>query len=166
MIAWYAVHTQPNAEARAEENLSRQGYGVYLPRYRRWVRHARRREIVQRPLFPRYLFTRFDRALMPWRPILSTIGVSAIVCGNDGPAPVPPQVVESLRAHAAEGLFDELMPARRLQMGDRVRITEGPLENVVGRLAAASAEERVYILCEILGRTVRAEVSAMAIEAA
>ena len=65
MIAWYAVYTQPHAETKAAEHLLRQGYSAYLPRYRTWVSHARRRQPVLRPLFPRYLFAGVDRASMP-----------------------------------------------------------------------------------------------------
>jgi transcriptional antiterminator RfaH len=165
-MSWYAVHTQPHAESRAVEHLTRQGYQVYLPRYRRWVRHARQRRIVQRPLFPRYIFAHFDRATTPWRPILSTVGVSGLVCGGDGPAPVAAEIIANLRQRESAGAFDELAPAQRLRAGDRVRILEGPFENCLGRLVAASDQERVFILFELLGRTVRAEVSTAAIEAA
>ena len=58
MRRWYVVHTQPQGESRAKANLERQGYEVYLPRCRKWRRHARRAEIVAAPLFPRYLFVR------------------------------------------------------------------------------------------------------------
>jgi transcriptional antiterminator RfaH len=53
MVGWYVAYTQPNAESRAEEHLARQGYSIYLPRCRRLVRHARKRAVVLRPLFPR-----------------------------------------------------------------------------------------------------------------
>ena len=165
-MRWFAVHTQPHSEGKAHENLARQGYAPYLPRYRRWVRHARQRKLVLRPLFSRYLFVGFDRATMPWRPILSTVGVSGIVCRGDGPEPVAPGVIELLRKRESDGAFDELVPAHRLKSGDAVRIAEGPFENVIGRLVKAGDEERVYILFELLGRSVRAEVSAAIIEAA
>ncbi|MBV8132901.1 MAG: transcriptional activator RfaH, partial [Alphaproteobacteria bacterium] len=67
MIRWYAVFTQPHGETKAVEHLLRQGYFAYLPRYRTWVSHARRRQTVLRPLFPRYLFAGTDRASMRWR---------------------------------------------------------------------------------------------------
>src|SRR5205823_4940511 len=64
VMQWYAVYTQPHAEPKALEHILRQGYSAYLPRYRTKVSHARRRQIVLRPLFPRYLFAGIDRATM------------------------------------------------------------------------------------------------------
>lgn len=67
--AWYVVQTQPNGEARAEAHLRRQGFRTYLPRYLRSRRHARKTQMVPRPLFPRYLFVGLDLARDRWRTI-------------------------------------------------------------------------------------------------
>src|SRR5215472_13998046 len=96
MISWYAVLTRPQAESAALANLLRQGYEAYLPRCRVRVSHARRRQIVLRPLFPRYLFAGIDRTSMRWRPILSTFGVTDVVRCGDEPAPVPIEVVSAI----------------------------------------------------------------------
>jgi transcriptional antiterminator RfaH len=53
MQRWYVVHTQSYQEARAELNLRRQGFEVWLPLSRRRRRHARRIDTVLAPLFPR-----------------------------------------------------------------------------------------------------------------
>lgn len=166
MITWYAAYTQPNAEAKAVEHLARQGYSVYLPRYRRSVRHARRRALVLRPLFPRYLFVGLDRLTQRWRPIRSTCGVVGLVASGDEPVPVASGIVDGLRRQESDGAFDLLSPAGRLRAGDAVRVTEGPFADFVGRLLGMADHERVFVLLELLGRTVRAEVSALAVDAA
>lgn len=60
MNRWYAVYTKTGAENLAEGHLQRQGFRVYLPRYRKERRHARRITLVKAPLFPRYLFVELD----------------------------------------------------------------------------------------------------------
>jgi transcriptional antiterminator RfaH len=75
----------------------RQGYSAYLPRDRTQVSHARRRQTVLRPLFPRYLFAGIDRASMPWRPILSTFGVVDVAPAGDEPAAVPSNIVAAIQ---------------------------------------------------------------------
>jgi len=166
MITWYAAYTQPHAETKALDHLERQGYSIYLPRYRRWVRHARRRALVSRPLFPRYLFVGLDRLTQRWRPIRSTVGVLGIVSSGEEPVPVAPEIIDALQRREGEGAFDVLSPAQLLRAGDTVRVTQGPFEDLVGRLLGIADHERVYILLDLLGRAVRAEVAATAVEAA
>src|SRR5579864_6690885 len=132
MITWYVAYTQPHGEAKALDHLRRQGYALYLPRYRRFVRHARKRAVVLRPLFPRYLFVGLDRLSQRWRPIRSTAGVVGLVTSGDEPVPVPAEIVETLRQRERDGAFDLSSPARCLRSGDAVRVTEGPFADLVG----------------------------------
>ncbi len=166
MMSWYAVHAQPNSEEKACAHLQRQGYEVFLPRYRRWIRHARRRLVVARPLFPRYLFVGLERNQMRWRPILSSPGVATVVRAGDEPAAVAPGIIDALRREVASGVFDRIAPSADFRPGDKVRITEGVFQDLVGQLIHADDLERVCILLDLLGRKVRAEVSSLAIEAA
>ena len=86
---WYVVQTQVNGEAKAAENLRRQGYEAYLPRYLKRRRHARKMDFTAKPLFPRYMFVAIDMATQRWRSVQSTIGVSRLVTNGDSPAAVP-----------------------------------------------------------------------------
>lgn len=165
-MAWYVVHTQPGAEFKAAAHLQRQGYKTYLPRHRRLVRHARRADMVLRPLFPRYLFVDVDREVMPWRPILSTQGVANVVRSCDEPVAVADTVIETLRHREVAGDFDRTGDVRRLEPGDSVRIATGPFADYIGRLVEAFGDERVCILFEIMGRPVRSWLSASVLEAA
>jgi transcriptional antiterminator RfaH len=166
VISWYAVHTQPHAEAKALDNLLRQGYRAYLPQGRVEIRHARRRQLVSRPLFPRYLFAGLDRATTLWRPILSTFGVSDIVRTGGEPAPVPAEIVAELRDREARGEFDRPNAGRSLRVGELVRVTAGAFEDVLGRLVELRDQERVVVLLELLGRSVKAQLRADAVAAA
>ena len=95
---WYVVQSQPNAELKAAAHLNRQGFATYLPRYVKRRRHARRVEHVPVPLFPRYLFVGIDMTTQRWRSIVSTVGVSRLICSGEAPQAVPDQIVASLRA--------------------------------------------------------------------
>jgi transcriptional antiterminator RfaH len=163
---WYAVYTRPRAEDTALDNLLRQGYRAYLPRYRTAVSHARRRQMVSRPLFPRYLFAGVDRASMPWRPILSTIGVSGMVRAGEAPVPVPDGLLVALRAQEAAGLFDRIGGRRPLNVGELVRVSVGAFRDMVGQLVELRDQDRIVVLLELLGRQVRAGLESAAVEAA
>src|SRR5215831_17409425 len=45
---WFAVHTQPHREFRANQQLGNQGFTVFLPKRLKTVRHARRLPTYQR----------------------------------------------------------------------------------------------------------------------
>src|SRR6201996_4682757 len=95
---WYVVQTHVNSEAKAEQNLLRQGYDIYLPRYLKRRRHARKVDFTAKPLFPRYMFVAIDMATQRWRSVQSTAGVSRLVTNGDEPAAVPDGVVSALKA--------------------------------------------------------------------
>ncbi|MEW5728878.1 MAG: transcriptional activator RfaH [Pseudomonadota bacterium] len=155
---WYVVYTHANAERTALTNLCRQGMGAYLPVYLGERRHARRVERVARPLFPRYLFVAFDPAATRWRAILSTVGVSSLVCRDGLPAPVPPGVVEKLRAlEGADGMV-RLPEPPPIEPGRPVRMLNGAFIDRVGLCQGMSDGDRVVVLLDILGRPVRATV--------
>jgi transcriptional antiterminator RfaH len=121
---------------------------------------------VLRPLFPRYLFAGIDRASMRWRPILSTVGVADVVRAGDEPATVPSDIVTALQQQEEAGGFDRLNPRQSLRLGELVRVTAGALEDMVGRLVELRDQDRVVVLLELLGRAVRAQLRAEAVEAA
>ncbi len=165
MDQWYAVHTQAKGEGKAASHLQQQGYRVYLPRWRRRRSHARRVEWVSAPLFPRYLFVRFDVDVTSWRAIRSTIGVRQIVSfGKDLPAPVPKGIVEAIHAREGEDGLVEIVPP--FHNGEQVVVHEGPFSGQVGIFNCMDDAQRVTILLDLLGREVRLKVPAYAIEAA
>lgn len=165
--AWYLVHSQPNAEAKAAEHLRRQGYVTYLPQLARTRRHARKVELTKVPFFPRYLFVEVDVAAQRWRAINSTVGVSRLVGTGVAPQPVMPCVVDAIRSReGADGLLSPDRPSLRMLAGDAVRVVDGAFEACRGLFLAATDAERVAILLDLMGRKVRVVLDAGAVAAA
>ncbi len=160
---WYVAQTHVRAEPTALANLLRQGFVAYLPRYRRRRRHARRQDWVAAPLFPRYLFIRLDLATARWRSILSTIGISQVICQDARPLAVPAGVVETIRAREnGNGLLD-LDDGPHFAVGDRVVVTEGAFAECEGLFHGGSDDERVCILLTLLGRPIKVNLPATAL---
>jgi transcriptional antiterminator RfaH len=146
-------------------HLQRQGFTAYLPRYQKRRRHARRIELVEAPLFPRYLFVSIDRGVQRWRSIHSTIGVSHLVCNGNDPVPVPDAVIEALRAHEQEGYVH--LPVRpQYKPGQPVRILDGAFTSCLGLYDGMADRDRIAVLLDLLGRKVRILVGAHSIAAA
>ena len=164
MKRWFVVQTRPNAESRAAQHLENQGFEVWLPEFLKKRRHARRTDMVRRPLFPRYLFVRIDLDAEQWRSILGTVGVIAMV-GGEPPTPVADAIVEALVQRCdADGLV-AIDPALGLKEGQPVRITEGPLADLEGIFLDIDDQARVAILLSLMGRKVRVQADAGSVEA-
>jgi transcriptional antiterminator RfaH len=163
---WYVVQTHVNAELKAATNLERQGFGIYLPRYRKRRSHARKIDTVVRPLFPRYLFVAIDLATQRWRAIQSTLGVSSLVCWSDKPASVEDGVINALKAREDECGFIKLVPRSAFAPGDKVRIVEGAFIDSLALVEGVNDHARVAVLLDLLGRKVRVLIGADLIVAA
>jgi len=148
---WYAVHTLPFAEARAERQLQRQELRTFQPKRHKTIRHARKLSTIEAPFFPRYLFIVLDLTRHQWRSVNGTFGVSRLVMhGDDQPHPVPRGVVEALiEAADAHGV---LQLGRKLQLGESVRLLAGPFAEQIAILDRLDDSGRVQVLLHILGR--------------
>jgi transcriptional antiterminator RfaH len=161
---WAVVSTRPNQEARAQVNLARQGFTVWLPSYRRKRRHAGRTDIVKAPLFPGYLFVELDAERESWHSINGTFGVRNLVCLHDRPAFLPDGFIADLRASANDdGLLEP--PEPKLAPGQTVTLTDGPFAGNVAKLLALDGKGRVLLLLELLGGEVRTTIAADAVAA-
>lgn len=66
-LHWYIVRTKAFQEKKAAKAIEKAGFQVYLPIKLVTISHARKRQTETRPLYPRYLFVRFDRDEKPSR---------------------------------------------------------------------------------------------------
>ncbi len=163
---WYVVQTQVNGEAKAAQNLQRQGYDVYLPRYLKRRRHARKMDFTAKPLFPRYMFVAIDMATQRWRSIQSTFGVSRLVSNGDYPAAVPDGVVGALKAREDDKGFVRMDVGPAFAPGDKVRVLAGAFMDSAGLFNGLADHDRVSVLLEMLGRKVRVLLDADLVAAA
>ncbi len=163
MYAWYLLYSKPRQERLALENLTRQGYEVYLPLIRNRRRRGGRYAQVVEPYFPRYLFVNLNDLTDDWGPIRSTIGVSKLIRFGDKPAKVPDSLVNSLRDYEDESGIQNLPPPE-FANGDRVRIAEGAMAGYEGIFKAKTGRERVIVLLDIVGKSTPVQLSSGQIE--
>lgn len=163
--SWFVVQTQSRAEAKAKRHLNNQGFSVYLPVYRRRVRHSRKNEIVLRPLFPGYLFVQLDLDAQRWRSINGTVGVLRLLTDGDVPQQLSKRVIDEIRAREDGAGAVKLLPPL-LKPGQAVRLVEGPFTDVSGLFEEMRDANRVILLLSLLGRQVRVTVPAAEVTAA
>ena len=165
-LPWYVAQTHPHAETKASLHLRRQGFDVYLPRYLKQRRHARRVEKIAAPLFPSYLFVTIDLATQRWLSIDSTFGVTRLVRVGDRPASLPRSIIDALKDREDSNGIVQLDRRPRFLPGDKIRVVGGAFCDCLGLYEGMTARERVAILLDLLGRKVRVVLDTEIIEAA
>jgi len=155
--SWFVVQTHPRAETKAQRHLLNQDFKTYLPVYRRQIRHARRTEVVLRPLFPNYLFVQLDSELHRWRSINGTVGVRQILSDGNAPRQVPHLVIEAILAREGEDGVITLAPPTFLR-GQAVRLTDGAFAEMSALFEEMRDDDRAVLLISLLGRKVRVSV--------
>lgn len=153
---WHVVQSKPKAEREACEQLRRQGFVVALPEL---IRPRKRWEA----LFPRYMFLQPGSSEQSIAPVRSTLGVSQLVRFGNKPATVANDVVAASLAMAAHMSGQDEVLVHGLLAGAAVEVTDGPLKGMQA-MVTASAQDRVLILLDIMGREVQVQVQARAVK--
>ncbi len=166
MKSWFVVHTQPNKERIAEQHLREQGFEVYMPKFKKIRRHARKVDEVLSPLFPRYIFVAIDIEIDRWRCVNGTRGVIYLLVSDNKPIPVPTQIIDRLKEQEnAEGLVPVNSIALFTQ-GDQVRVTAGAFKDYTATVETLDDKQRVQLLLTFLGREINISLPIYAVEAA
>lgn len=128
---WYVVKTQPKQENRAQMNLNAWNVETFFPtmKERRPSAFTGEQRITINPLFPGYLFARFQANLLLHK-IHYTRGVQTVVNFGNGPIEVDDEIIETIRAQVDKNGF--LKIDDDFKAGDEVVIKEGPLRDLVG----------------------------------
>jgi transcription antitermination factor NusG len=135
--------------------LRGKGYQEFLPTYRSKRRWSDRVKELDLPLFPGYLFCRFDvrgRLL----PILTTPGVMSIVGAGKTPIPVSDDEISAVQAVIRSGL--PAMPWPCLTVGSRILVEAGPLAGLEGIALNVDHKYRLVVSLTLLQRAVAVEI--------
>lgn len=156
---WFALQVRARHEFNVAEYLKGKGYQWFLPLYKVRKRWSDRFKEVESPLFPGYLFCRFnpqDRL-----PILKTPGVTQVVGYNHVPIPVDEGEIEGIRKMVTSGAANQ--PCPYLAVGNRVRIESGALRGLEGILLELKGKRRLVLSITLLQRSVAVEISSEAV---
>jgi transcription antitermination factor NusG len=143
---WYALKVRGGSELATVQALESRGFRPYCPTQKERRRYSDRMKVVEKPLFPGYVFCSFD--VQKKLPVISCPGVDYIVGFSSAPTPIPDAQLQSVRRMVAAGASSCERPAA----GDRVRITHGPLTGVEGILVQEAHGTRLVVSIELLNR--------------
>jgi transcriptional antiterminator RfaH len=145
---WYAIHTHPKQESRAEGNLKAWDVETFLPK----IKDSRINECTGmrtnsiKPLFPRYIFARFAFDNL-FSKVRFTRGVHSVVSLGDIPAPVDDRVIEIITAQIDQDGFVRI--GEEIKPGTKVLIQAGTFKGLTGIFEReTSAAGRIKILLD------------------
>ena len=159
---WWAVYTRHQHEKAVAETLSAKGFDVFLPLYDSVRRWKDRSKILSLPLFPCYVFVRggLNRRLQ----VVTTPGIHTILYHGERIALIPDEEIDAIRLAVKSPAQVEPYPF--LRCGEKVRVTRGSLEGVVGILVRKKSLYRLVLSVEMLAQSVSVEINAADVEPA
>lgn len=123
MANWFVLNTKPKKEWQVEKLFTEGGIEIYNPKYM----HDKR----IKPFFPGYEFIYFDFPLQ-YQLVRYTRGVKRVVGTQEGPIPIPEEIIAGIKSREINGLIELLKYGVEPETGDEIEVVEGPLKGLRG----------------------------------
>jgi transcriptional antiterminator NusG len=171
---WYVVHTQSGYEKKVFANLAARIqsmnmedriFETVIPMEEVEEFKNGRKQTVQKKVFPGYILVRCMMDDESWYCIRNTPGVTGFVGQSrhgQKPAPLSKREVQTFLAAKGDGTGG--MPSRRkpkleFDVGESVRVKEGPFADFTGTIAEINADHlKLKVLVNIFGRETLVEM--------
>jgi transcription antitermination factor NusG len=155
-VAWFALIVHQYKREQCEQMLASRGYEYFSPCFQTVKTWSDRRKRVDVPLFPGYIFCRFDPEKR--LAVLQIPGVLGIVSTRKQFLEVDAKEIEAIRTAMASRFSVEPYPF--MMPGQKVKVAKGPLCGVEGVLVRVKDGSRLLLSVGILNRCVSVEVNA------
>ena len=172
--AWYVVHTQSGYEKKVTANLGARIqsmnmedriYEVVIPMEEVEEFKNGRKQTVQKKVFPGYILVRCQMDDESWYCIRNTPGVTGFVGQSrhgQKPTPLSRREVQTFLAAKGDGtggLPTRKKPKLEYDVGESVRVKEGPFADFAGTIAEINADHmKLKVLVNIFGRETLVEM--------
>jgi transcriptional antiterminator RfaH len=123
---WYAVKCKSRQERTVSTNLDRAGIAIFFPQIQESRRIRQKLVLGLEPLFPGYLFARFD-VRSEYRVVKYARGVHGIVSFGMSPAVVEDELIQAIRERLDGQSPSSIQP---FSTGQVVKIQNGPLHGM------------------------------------
>src|SRR5579871_874719 len=151
---WFALYVRSHFEKSVEQGLKGKGYPAFSPFYQTIKRLQGRSKLLDLPLFPGYVFCRFNPNKR--LPILTTPGIVNVLGAGNVPEPIELSEIRSVQRVAVSG--QPVQPWPFLSQGHRIRIEAGPLSGTEGTLLRVKNQLRLVVSITMLQRSMAVEV--------
>jgi transcription antitermination factor NusG len=160
---WFAVNVRSRHEFQVFERLTMKGVEAFLPTIEKLRRWKDRKKMVSFPLFPGYLFVHIPKRAQEVFNVLKVKGIVNLLSASPGePLPIPDEQITSLKIAVENS--EELDPYPYLKEGQTVRIKEGPMKGVEGKLIEKPGRHMLVLSVDVLSQGVALRIDASEVE--
>jgi transcriptional antiterminator NusG len=162
---WYVLHTYSGYENKVKKSietriealdLTDRVYEIVVPTQDEIEIRSGQRHTVQKKVFPGYVLVRMEMDDDTWYALRNTPGVTGFVNINNVPIPLPDSEVQGI----LKGMTAEAPRVKiSFQVGDTVRITDGPFADFRGEIDEINQERgKIRVLVSFFGRETPVEL--------
>jgi len=160
---WYVVHVYSGFEKKIAEQIKQQAAQkgladkfdeVLVPTEQ--VTEVRRGQKVDtdRKYFPGYVLVKMEMTDDAWHLVKDTPKVTGFLGARNKPQPVPASEAQRLLQQVQEGVEKPRKPAVLFEVGEQVRVADGPFTSFNGVVEEVDEEKgRVKVSVSIFGRS-------------
>jgi transcription antitermination factor NusG len=152
--AWFVVQVVPRSERSVASLLEYKGYQQLAPTYLSRERWSDRIKILEKPLFPGYVFVRTTGTTVSGL-LCSTPGVIRVLSFAGRPSPVPDFEIDAIRTFT---LLGKPLPTRHLNVGQKVEIRDGPFAGIVGLVKQIRNRACLIVSVQLISQSVYVDV--------
>ncbi len=171
---WYVVHTHAGCENKVKTSLEQQVRvdgmediiaQVMVPTEEVVEIRDGKRSISTQKIFPGYVIVQMDDETDEgFAYVKNTPGVTGFVGPARRPAPLSESEVESIMSQMQRS-DEKPRPKIVFEIGERVKVIEGPFYNFSGYVAEINEERgRLKVMVDILGRSTPVELDFLQVE--
>lgn len=160
---WYVVHTYSGHENKVKHNME----AIVKNRHMEHLIHDIRvpmaeyieekdgkRTVKERKMFPSYVLVNMIKNNESWYLVRNTRGVTGFVGPGSEPVPLTEEEVANL------GVMDDKDVFKGYEVGDAVRVIDGPFNDMVGTIDSFNYERKqVKVFISMFGRDTLVELN-------
>ncbi|MDD5723576.1 MAG: transcription termination/antitermination protein NusG [Syntrophales bacterium] len=164
---WYVVHTYSGFENRVKRSLEERvvTFGmqdrfsdILIPEEDVVELKKGEKKTSKRKFFPGYILVKMELTDDTWHMVKETPKVTGFLGTKDRPSPISDASVQSLKTQIDEGTLKP-QPKFRFELGDHVRIVDGPFTNFDGVVDEIKPEKgKLRVIVSIFGRSTPVEL--------
>jgi len=160
---WHALYVRSRAEKKVYDQLITLGYEAYLPLIPRLKQWSDRKKKVEEPLFRSYVFVRNNERQHYY--VLGVYGVVRFVTFEHQAVVVPDKQIVAIKKYIDNPVDDEEeLKNMGLHEGQLVRITNGPMQGLMGRLVSVKSKRRLLVNIEAVGQRIPVSIPRTKVE--